>query len=135
MSNCNSFNPSLSISYSVWISLQILSFYLSIILSSSVKTLHENLTVPIFCKIRVFPDVEKTIQVREIQPLNNCLYISCCLFLPSFLRSFIHSFVDFLLPFFLFFTVCKDVGTSWLPAINRSWKVGSHSYYQLSTIN
>lgn len=42
------------------------------LIASIVKNLHENLKVPVTCKIRVFPDVEKTIRYAKMLEANGC---------------------------------------------------------------
>jgi tRNA-dihydrouridine synthase 1 len=38
----------------------------------SVRTLHENLSVPVFCKMRVFTDMEKTLNFAKMLEKAGC---------------------------------------------------------------
>jgi tRNA-dihydrouridine synthase 1 len=42
------------------------------LVASIVRKLHENLKVPVTCKIRIFPDVEKTIRYAKMLEANGC---------------------------------------------------------------
>jgi tRNA-dihydrouridine synthase 1 len=42
------------------------------LIESMVKTLHENLKVPVTCKIRIFPQVEKTIEYAKMIEKAGC---------------------------------------------------------------
>ena len=44
---------------------------------SSVKLANEKLTVPITCKIRVFPEIEKTIKYAKMLEKAGCQVRSC----------------------------------------------------------
>ncbi len=46
------------------------------LVSQLVKTIHQNIKVPITCKIRVFDDVEKTVKYAKMLEASGCQV--CC---------------------------------------------------------